>query len=111
MNHLGKARQLANIVSQINPLTMMGKNIRVCGVIGGTKKIMTKAGEAMYFSKLSDADKEIEMVIFPKTLKKMEKNGSGSVTDNKVIIATGRLDKRNNGIQLICDDILDVKEV
>ena len=110
LNHLGKIRQLANIVSQINPLTMMGKSVKICGVVGGTKKIMTKNGEPMYFSKLSDADKEIEMVIFPKTLKSMEKKGSAVIMDNKVMIITGRLDKRNNSMQLICEDAMDVKE-
>jgi len=111
LNHLGKIRQMANVVSQINPLTMVGKTIRVCGIVGNTRKILTKNGETMYFSKLSDANKEIEMVIFPKTLKNIEKNGGGNIADNKVIIATGRLDRRNDNIQLICDNIMNVKEI
>jgi len=111
LNHLGKVKQMSNVVSQINPLTMLGKTIRVCGIVGNTRKILTKNGEVMYFSKLSDANKEIEMVIFPKTLKNIEKNGGASIADNKVIIATGRLDRRNDSIQLICDNIIDVKEV
>ncbi|HOE15643.1 MAG TPA: DNA polymerase III subunit alpha, partial [Candidatus Paceibacterota bacterium] len=87
LNHLGKVKQMSNVVSQINPLTMLGKTIRVCGIVGNTRKILTKNGEVMYFSKLSDANKEIEMVIFPKTLKNIEKNGGASIADNKVIIA------------------------
>jgi len=84
--------------------------VKVCGVMSNIKKVLTKKGETMVFAKLSDSDNEIELIVFPGTIKTIEKNGGYGLAENQLAIAEGRLDKRQDNLQLICENILEVKE-
>ncbi|MCR4322726.1 MAG: DNA polymerase III subunit alpha, partial [Candidatus Azambacteria bacterium] len=49
---------------------ILGKTVKLGGIISGLKKIVTKKGDPMAFANLQDMTDTIELVIFPETLQK-----------------------------------------
>lgn len=96
-------------ISQLNN-HMLGQKIKIFGLVSKTRKILTKNGDPMIFLSLGDSNKELDTVIFPKTLANLEKKGVSQICNNKIIVMEGKLDMRNNNLQLICDSYYEVKE-
>ena len=96
-------------ISQLNN-HMLGQKIKIFGLVSKTRKILTKNGDPMMFLSLGDSNKEIDTVIFPKTLASLEKKGISQLCNNKPFIMEGKLDMRNNNFQLICDNYYEIKE-
>ncbi len=80
---------------------LVGKKIRVCGIISDIKKIITKSGKPMLAVKLEDKTGQMEVVVFPKTL---EQSSEKWEKDN-IIITTGRVDKNNGELKVICENV------
>lgn len=79
---------------------MVGKKIAVGGVIQKVQKILTKAGQTMYFVMLEDTKGKIEILVFPKVLERI----MSIWEDGKMIIADGRLSDKDGVYKLIADD-------
>ncbi len=81
---------------------------RVCtgGLISSIKKIMTKKGDLMAFVNLEDMNDRIEIVLFPKTWRSLQK----IFIENKIAIISGKLDYRDNAAKIICDSAEEIYE-
>lgn len=78
----------------------VGTRISVGGVIQKAQKILTKAGQTMYFVMLEDIKGKIELLVFPKVLERTASLWS----DGRMIIAEGRLSDKDGQYKLIVDD-------
>ena len=85
---------------------LIGKLVKVGGVISGIKKIITKKGQPMLFVNLEDETNKIELVVFPSTLE----NYASLFQENKIVFASGRVDMRDNVPKLICNTIEEIVE-
>ena len=79
---------------------LVGKNIQIGGVIQKVQKILTKAGQTMYFVTVEDMTGKIELLVFPKTLDRI----ATIWIDGKLILASGRLSDKDGQYKLIADD-------
>lgn len=85
---------------------LVGKMVKIGGVITGIKKILTRNGSPMYFAKIEDGKGQIEMVIFPAILMKKPQ----VFQEHKVIIAIGKVDDKDGIPKIICEDAVEVVE-
>jgi len=84
--------------------TFVNKKVVVGGLISSVKKIITKKGQPMLFTKLEDLTGKIEVVIFPNLL---EKNPE-ALQENKIVFVAGRVDDRNGEIKVVADDAQEI---
>lgn len=85
---------------------MVGKKVRVCGLMTGLHKIITRTGAPMMFSKLIDNHHQIELVIYPSILNKYFM----AIGEGKVVLAEGRLEHRNGTYSIVCDKLEALEE-
>jgi len=83
-----------------------GQRIRIGGIISSIKKIITRNGKPMLFVKLEDLSDKIEIVVFPNMI---EKNPT-AFQENKIVMVSGKVDRRDNSPKVICDQIEEVVE-
>jgi DNA polymerase III subunit alpha len=79
--------------------------IVVAGVITSMKKIITRKGESMLFVKIEDKTGNVELLVFPRTLKET----LAIWQDANIIVARGRLSEKDTELKLLIDQagILD----
>lgn len=78
---------------------LLGRSVKVGGILSGVKKIMTKNNAPMAFANLQDFNGMIEVVIFPEKLDQMR-----SVWQNdNIVLVSGTVDFRNGAYKLICN--------
>ena len=80
---------------------ILGKVVRVGGMITNLKKIVTKKGTPMAFAMLQDFDSSIEIVIFPDTFTKTQE----LLKDDAIIIVSGKVDMKDGAYKLIVNTI------
>jgi DNA polymerase-3 subunit alpha len=85
---------------------MVGKAIRVGGIISSVKKVITRSGSAMFFTKLEDGEGKIEIVFFPSVLTKKPI----ALKENKPIIVFGRVNEEDGVPKIICEDFEEIVE-
>jgi DNA polymerase-3 subunit alpha len=85
---------------------MVGKAIRVGGIISSVKKVITRSGSAMFFTKLEDGKDKIEVVFFPSVLTKKPI----ALKENKPIIVFGRVNEEDGVPKIICEDFEEIVE-
>ncbi|MBI3671332.1 DNA polymerase III subunit alpha [Candidatus Azambacteria bacterium] len=100
--------ELEKNVLKIKNLTdnIVGKTVKLGGMITGIKKIVTKNGDPMAFAQLEDFTGKIELVIFPKTF---EKNKEFWQENDKIAIVSGKLDLRDGSYKLILNTVKELK--
>ncbi len=87
--------------SQIDE-SLVGQKVVIGGVVSEMKKIITKKSAAeMAFIKLSDLTGEIEAVVFPKTFETVKHR----LAKDKVVIAHCKIDKRDDQLSVIVDEL------
>jgi len=94
-----KALPLANIDERI-----VGKRVRIGGIISTVKRIITKTGKPMLFLNLEDITDKIEVVVFPGII---ERNPT-AFQENKIVFIKGRVDNRDNTPKIICEEIEEI---
>lgn len=88
-------------VSQLND-DFIGQEITLGGVITEVKRVFTKKTNAeMAFIRISDGISDIEAVIFPKTYE-ISKH---FLNKDQVVLAKGRIDKREEEISLVVEEV------
>jgi DNA polymerase-3 subunit alpha len=85
---------------------MIGKAIRVGGIISSIKRVITKSGSAMFFTKLEDGNDKIEVVFFPNVLSKKPI----ALKENKPIIVFGKVSEEEGIPKIICEDFEEIVE-
>ena len=78
-----------------------GKNIKVAGIITSVQKIITKSKEPMLFVRLEDTTSNIEVLVFPKMLKK---NPLIWQPDN-VVTVSGRMNTKDGNPKILADKV------
>jgi len=96
-----KATKIADLGSYI-----IGRRIRIGGIISKIKKIITKTGKPMLFMDVEDLSDKIEVVVFPRAI---EKNPT-LFQENKIVFVSGRIDRRADSPKIICDTIEEIIE-
>ncbi len=85
---------------------LIGKLVKIGGVISSVKKIITKTGRPMLFVNLEDDTNRIEVVVFPSTME----NYPTSFQENKVVFIKGKVDNRDNVPKIICNTVEEIIE-
>jgi DNA polymerase-3 subunit alpha len=85
---------------------MVGKAIKVGGIISSVKRVITRSGSAMFFTKLEDGEGKIEIVFFPSVLTKKPI----VLKENKLIIVFGRVSEEDGVPKIICEDFEEIVE-
>lgn len=98
-------KKTALLPSQLST-QLVGKNTRVGGVISHIHKIITKSGKPMLFVGLEDECAKIEVLVFPRTLA----NTPTFWQENKIIIASGRLDDKEGSYKLLCEQAQELNQ-
>ena len=83
---------------------MSDVRVRVGVSVSHVKKIITKSGEPMYFVRVEDLTDNIEVIVFPKTLKK---NGS-LFEEGKSLFISGKMSHRDEAPKIICENAEEI---
>ncbi len=96
-----KATKISSLVPALT-----NRHVRIGGIISRIKKIITKTGRLMFFMTLEDLSDRIEVVVFPTII---EKNPT-AFKENKIVLVSGRVDRRSETPKLICENIEEIME-
>ena len=105
---LKKAAKLLSPIN-LNEIAEQKKNTKVSAVImvNEVKQYTTKKGDPMAFLVLEDGSAQVEGVCFPETYKKVRE----VLTEDSRLIVWGKVDHREDKIQLIVNDAEPVETV
>jgi len=92
-----------NFVGQIDK-KMIDKRVMFCGLIENLKKVATKSGMYMAYFTLQDPTAKISITVFPKPFNQFK----DILFEDQVIVVEGKLVKRRDEVQLLCDSIKKV---
>ena len=82
-----------------------GTSVKILCMVQTVKQHVTKKGDRMCFAELSDDTGTLDTVVFPELFSKV----SGSMNDGEIILVSGKISVKDNGISLICDSVTDEK--
>jgi len=85
---------------------LIGRRVKLGGIITGIQKIVTKNSESMLFINLEDTTGSIEILVFPKLLKK----DPIFWQKDKIILVEGKLNVRDGQFKLLCDQFKEINE-
>jgi DNA polymerase-3 subunit alpha len=80
---------------------MVGQSLSFAGMLTGTKTVTTKKGDTMFVGNFEDIEGTLECVAFPKAYEKFK----ALLHDDAVVRIIGKLDRRNDGLQLMIDKV------
>ncbi|MBE9207883.1 trans-splicing intein-formed DNA polymerase III subunit alpha C-terminal partner DnaE-C [Nostoc sp. LEGE 06077] len=108
---LKSIKHSSSILAPIN-LTQLNdqkEETLLCAVVmlNNVKKVMTKKGDPMAILQIEDLTGQLEAVVFPKTY---ERVGNSLEVDARLII-WGKVDRRDDQVQLIVEDVEPVETV
>ena len=96
-------KKKANPIAEIDSKSE-GKNVKVAGIITSIQKIITKNKEPMLFARLEDTTSKIEILVFPKMLKK---NIAIWSPDN-IVIVEGKLNMKDGAPKILADKVSEL---
>jgi DNA polymerase-3 subunit alpha len=71
------------------------------GIILSSRRVITRAGSTMLVANLEDLQGSVEVVVFPKVFEQTAQ----SWTDDAVVLVAGRIDRRDETPQLLCEAV------
>jgi DNA polymerase III subunit alpha len=97
LNHYEK--MLSKVTTPLKDIddSLVGKMIRVGGIVNKIHNIITKNNERMLFLELEDLTDKVEIVVFPRVLDMYAK----ILKEGNIILVKGRIDHRNGSLQMI----------
>lgn len=103
---MGRAGQSFMSVADLDA-ELAGRNVRMVALVAEVRRITTRTQRLMAVAKLEDLTGNIEAVLFPQAFEQF-----GSLLDeNAVLAVTGKVDIRNDEIQLLVDEIRLVDDI
>lgn len=84
-----------------------GETVQLVGLLRGIRTVVTKKGDRMAFGRIEDYRGEIELVAFPNTYSTYEE----ALTVNRIIGCIGKLERRNDTVQLVLDEVRPLDEL
>jgi len=97
----GKTYPLGSINDDI-----VGKLVKIGGIISTIKRIITRTGKPMLFLNLEDLTNKVEVVVFPGVI---EKNPT-VFQENKIVFVKGRVDNRDGEIKILANEVEEIVE-
>ncbi|WP_108022089.1 DNA polymerase III subunit alpha [Melghirimyces profundicolus] len=83
------------------------ERVSVAGLIREVKAITTRKGEPMAFVTLEDYSRQVEVVVFPRTLRQYRT----LLQTDRAIRVSGRVNRHENGAKLLADTVEDLKRL
>jgi DNA polymerase-3 subunit alpha len=71
------------------------------GIIQSTRRVITRAGSTMLVATLEDLQGSVEVIVFPKVFAET----GNAWADDAVVLITGRVDRRDDAAQLLCETV------
>ena len=71
------------------------------GIIQSTRRVITRAGSTMLVATIEDLQGSVEVVVFPKVFTET----ANAWADDAVVLITGRVDRRDDAAQLLCETV------
>ncbi|MBT3704815.1 DNA polymerase III subunit alpha [Candidatus Peregrinibacteria bacterium] len=96
-------RKKATLIGELTE-KQLGKPIKIIGIIGGIRKILTKAGSYIAIFVLEDPTAKVEVAVFTKNYHKL----APLLIEDQVVVVEGKFDNRRGGCQVICHNIKNV---
>ncbi len=85
---------------------IVGKLVKIGGIIGTIKRIITKNGKPMLFMNLEDLSTKVEIVVFASVIDK----NPDIFQENKIVFVKGKVDNRDGEIKIIADEVTEILE-
>ena len=82
-----------------------GKVIKIGGVISELSKRYTARGDLMANMSLEDLENSVEVIIFTKVMSQV----GHKLNNDQPVIVTGRIDRRDEALKIICMDLEELK--
>ncbi len=98
--YIGKQTTAINTISK----EMVGKYVRILGVVTLAKQITTKSNQAMAFVKVEDTTSNVEVIVFPSILAE-SKSLWGA---DKIIVVDGKVNDKDGSIKLLAEKVWDL---
>jgi len=83
-----------------------GANVRMGGMVTGSKVIRTKKDDLMAFMQLEDLEGTIEVVIFPSVYTTCQH----LLTDDRPVMVQGKVQQEEKGSKLLADSLIAMEE-
>ncbi|MBW4521055.1 MAG: DNA polymerase III subunit alpha [Scytolyngbya sp. HA4215-MV1] len=101
------ARMLAPI--NLSDLGDVGENVSISAIamLTSIKRVITKKGDPMAIIQLEDLSGHTEAVVFPKTYERI----SAHIVDDARLMIWGKVDRRDDQVQLIIEDVEPIELV
>lgn len=80
-----------------------GTDVKILCMVQNVKPHITRKGDRMCFAELSDDTGTLDAVVFPELFRTV----SGCLNDGEIILVSGRISVKDNGISLICGSVTD----
>ncbi len=100
------SREVSHTVNEIHADVtglMAKRSVTVGGLVIDVREITTRKGDKMAFVTLEDPTGKIPVVVFPRTWQDQQEK----ITEDSIIVIAGKLDMRNNEVQLIAEKVRD----
>jgi len=81
-----------------------GSTQKIGGIISSVKRVVTKKGDQMVFVELEDLTGKIEVIVFPKLLRR----DPSIWVENKIILVEGKIDTRSDVAKMICEKVSEL---
>lgn len=94
-----ESRSISNI-SQLEDLEV-NCSVRVVAMIESVRRITTKTNKSMAVIKAEDLSAGVEVVLFPSTYEQF----SGVLSEGSIVDIRGKLEKRGEALQLVCESM------
>ncbi|NJK65930.1 MAG: trans-splicing intein-formed DNA polymerase III subunit alpha C-terminal partner DnaE-C [Microcoleus sp. SU_5_3] len=106
LKFLMHANQDRDVVTLEQLADKKGK-VSVIVMLGAIKPVVTKKGDKMAILQLEDLTRQIKAVVFPKTYEQVEQH----ITENAILLISGKIEKDGEEIQIIVDDAKPIEAV
>lgn len=87
-------------ISRLDQLDV-NSSVRVLAIIESVRRITTKTNKSMAVVNAEDLSARVEVVLFPSTYEQF----SGELNEGNIVDIRGKLEKRGESLQLVCESI------
>jgi DNA polymerase III subunit alpha len=96
-------KKKGSLISELSK-KQVGKPVKVVGLIGGVRKILTRAGTYMATFVIEDPTARVEATVFPKMYHQL----APLIEEDQVVVLEGRFDDRRGHYQIMCQNLKKV---
>ena len=92
--------------TEVNDVKLVGRRVKVGGIVTGVRRVTTKRGDPMAFLELEDFRGKIGVTLFPNVFYE-----TMNVAElDKIVVVTGKVDLNNDSIGILADSVIAAKD-